>query len=148
MYKWLLDQQITKLYSVHKQVPKQIKGTPKLENEFHRKQQYQAWSKITDFQLTDKGENVQKGTRIFSARRWFILVARKRQKKEKKIACPLLDVFAFNSIQISCGQVSSPRLYRLIIHFFCNRYRAKWWETFWVKKKCSHVMNLKIITKL
>merc|ERR1712136_506217 len=41
MYKWLLDQQITKLYSVHKQVPKQIKGTPKLENEFHRKQQYQ-----------------------------------------------------------------------------------------------------------
>ena len=46
MYKWLLDQQITKLYSVHKQVPKQIKGTPKLENEFHRKQQYQAWSKI------------------------------------------------------------------------------------------------------
>ena len=28
------------------------------------------------------------------------------EKKEKKIACPLLDVFA-------CGQVSSPRLYRL-----------------------------------
>ena len=27
-------------------------------------------------------------------------------KKEKKIACPLLEVFA-------CGQVSSPRLYRL-----------------------------------
>ena len=27
-------------------------------------------------------------------------------KKKKKIACPLLDVFA-------CGQVSSPRLYRL-----------------------------------
>ena len=34
---------------------------------------------------------------------------RKRPKmdaKQKKIACPLLDVFA-------CGQVSSPRLYRL-----------------------------------
>ena len=29
-------------------------------------------------------------------------------EKEKKIACPLLDVFA-------CGQVSSPRLYRLKI---------------------------------
>ena len=28
------------------------------------------------------------------------------QKKEKKVACPLLDVFA-------CGQVSNPRLYRL-----------------------------------
>ena len=35
-----------------------------------------------------------------------ILVARTRRKKDKKIACPLLDVFA-------CGQVSSPRLYRL-----------------------------------
>ena len=29
------------------------------------------------------------------------------EKKEKKIACPLLVVFA-------CGQVSSPRLYRLL----------------------------------
>ena len=41
MYQWLLDQQITKLYSVHKQVPKQIKGTPKLENEHFMKHQYQ-----------------------------------------------------------------------------------------------------------
>ena len=31
-----------------------------------------------------------------------------RRKKEKKIACPLLDVFA-------CGQVSCPRLFRLIL---------------------------------
>ena len=37
---------------------------------------------------------------------WLILVARTRRKKEKKIACPILDVFA-------CGQVSSPRLYRI-----------------------------------
>ena len=29
MYKWLLDNGITKLYSVHSMVPKQIKGTPK-----------------------------------------------------------------------------------------------------------------------
>ena len=42
------------------------------------------------------------------------------EKKEKKIACPLLDVFA-------CGQVPSPRLYRLkmffdseILHIKCN----------------------------
>ena len=56
--------------------------------------------------LTDKGENVQKWTRIFSTRRWVILVARKRRKKEKKIACPPLDVFA-------CRQVPSLRLYRL-----------------------------------
>ena len=34
-------------------------------------------------------------------------------KKEKKIACPLLDVFA-------CGQVSSPRLYRLITQIFLS----------------------------
>ena len=34
-------------------------------------------------------------------------------KKEKKMACPLLDVFA-------CGQVSSPRLYRLKLKFFLS----------------------------
>ena len=38
------------------------------------------------------------------------LVARTRRKKEKKIACPLLDVFA-------CGQVSSLCLYRLNLLF-------------------------------
>ena len=32
-----------------------------------------------------------------------------RVEKKKKIACPLLDVFA-------CGQVSSPRLYRLRVY--------------------------------
>ena len=56
--------------------------------------------------LTDIGENVQKWTRVFLTRRWVILVTRTRRKKEKKIACPLLDVFAY-------GQISSPRLYRL-----------------------------------
>ena len=42
--------------------------------------------------LTDTGESIR--------------VARNRQKKEKKKACPLLDVLAG-------GQVSSPHLYRL-----------------------------------
>ena len=56
--------------------------------------------------LTDTGENVQKWTRVLSTRRWVILVARTRRKKEKKKACPLLNVFA-------CGQVLSPRLYWL-----------------------------------
>ena len=63
--------------------------------------------------LTDTGENVQTWTRVFSTRRWVILVARTRRKKREKIACPLLDVFA-------CGQVSSPRLYRLTKDFFRN----------------------------
>ena len=54
------------------------------------------------FSLTDTGENVAK-----SGREYFRLGARTRRKKEKKIACSLLDVFA-------CGQVSSPRLYRFI----------------------------------
>ena len=49
--------------------------------------------------LTGTGENVQKWTRVFSTRT--------RRKEEKKRACQLLDVFAW-------GQVSSPRLYRLI----------------------------------
>ena len=61
--------------------------------------------------LTDTGENVQKWTRVFSTRRWVILVARTRRKKDKKIACPLLDIF-------SCGQVPSPRLYRLRSQFY------------------------------
>ena len=61
--------------------------------------------------LTDKGENVQKWTRVFSTRRWVILVPRTRRKKKKKIACPLLDVFV-------CRQVSSPRLYRFIVKKF------------------------------
>ena len=56
--------------------------------------------------LIDTGKNVQKWTQVFSTRRWVKLVARTRRKKEKKIACPLLDVFAY-------GQVSSLRLYRL-----------------------------------
>ena len=56
-------------------------------------------------QLTDTGENVQKWTRVFrlGAESYSSLG---RVGKKKKIACPLLDVFA-------CGQVSSPRLYRL-----------------------------------
>ena len=62
-------------------------------------------SKNTHKSLTDTGEMVQKWTRVFSALRWVILVARTRRKKKKKNACPLLNVFA-------CGQVSSPRLYR------------------------------------
>ena len=59
--------------------------------------------------LTDIDENVQKWTRVFSTRRWVNLVARTRgKKKEKKKACPLLDAFP-------SGQVSSPRLYRLML---------------------------------
>ena len=59
---------------------------------------------------TDTGENVQKWTRVFSIRRWVILVARTRQKKQENNVVALrslLNVFA-------CTQVSSPRLYRLI----------------------------------
>ena len=34
--------------------------------------------------LTDTGVNVQKRTRVFSTRRWVILVARTRRKKRRK----------------------------------------------------------------
>ena len=40
-------------------------------------------------------------------------------KKEKKIACPLLKVFA-------CGQVSSPRLYRLNLKNYIPFWKLKW----------------------
>ena len=42
-------------------------------------------------------------------------LGRVAKKKEKKIACTLLDVFA-------CGQVSSPRLYRLTIKFYFKKF--------------------------
>ena len=57
--------------------------------------------------LTDTGEFAPKWTRIFSTRRWVILVARTRRKKRKKYWRLLWCKFA-------CGQVSGPRLYRLL----------------------------------
>ena len=66
--------------------------------------------------LTDTGENVQKWTRVFSTRRWVILVARTRRKK----ACPVLDIFAY-------GKVSSPCLYRL------SQFDQIWTQTGFVK---------------
>ena len=64
--------------------------------------------------LTDTGENVQKWTRVFATRRWLSYSSLGRVgKKETKIERPILDVFA-------CGQVSSPRLYRLKGNFFRN----------------------------
>ena len=51
--------------------------------------------------LTDTGEFALKWTRVFSTRR-----SEASEKKRKKYSCPLWCKFA-------CGQVSSPRLYRL-----------------------------------
>ena len=44
MYKWMVDQGISKLYSVHSMVPKQIKAVKKLENELIKKHPYQQLS--------------------------------------------------------------------------------------------------------
>ena len=98
-----------------------------------------------EIDLTDTGENVQKWTRVFSTRLWVILVARTRRKKQKKIVCPLLDVFAY-------GQVSSPRLYRLNENFswesrkFLQRFKiSKYWAlsafifTFTISTKTQHL---------
>ena len=43
--------------------------------------------------LTDTGENVQKWTRVFSTRRWVILVARTRRKKRRKILASTIGRF-------------------------------------------------------
>ena len=57
-----------------------------------------------------------------SGREYFRLGAesnpslRRVGKKEKKIACPLLDVFP-------CGQVSNPRLYRLKLSYRNSAFR-------------------------
>ena len=44
MYQWMIDQGISKLYSVHSMVPKQIKAAKKLENELVMKHPYQQLS--------------------------------------------------------------------------------------------------------
>lgn len=41
MYEWLLQEGISTLYSIHPQVPKQIKAVPKLENIHVRKYPYE-----------------------------------------------------------------------------------------------------------
>ena len=41
MYEWLVQQGISTLYSIHPQVPKQIKAVPKLENIHVRKYPYE-----------------------------------------------------------------------------------------------------------
>ena len=87
-------------------------------------QQYSELFLSVAYRLTDKGVNVQKWTRVFSTRRWVILVVRTRRKKEKIIACPLLDVF-------DCGQVSNPRLYRLKIMLEKLRPKNKCWKYSW-----------------
>ena len=61
------------------------------------------WSKVS----TDTGENVQKWTRVFSTRRWVILVARTCRKKREENS-----VSTFGRFRL-WKQVSSPRLYRL-----------------------------------
>ena len=62
------------------------------------------------YELTDTGENVLKWTPVFSTRRWVILVARtRRQKREENSVVALLSLLNV----FACGQVSSPRLYRL-----------------------------------
>ena len=81
------------------------------DNKAHNQTMILKKSVISNFCSTDTGEKVRKWTRVFSTLRSVILVARtRRKKKEKKIACPLLDAFA-------CEQVSSPRLYRLNSNF-------------------------------
>ena len=63
------------------------------------------------FNLTLTGEYVQKWKRVFFDSALSQTRRSDASKKEKKITCPLLDMFA-------CGQVSSPRLHRLISFYF------------------------------
>ena len=85
--------------------------------------------------LAYTGDNVQKWTWVFSTRRWVAWTCR---NKEKKIACPLLDV-------VACWQVSIPRLYRLTGQFSKKRIheilhipdlwtKPDLWTIFWVMK--------------
>ena len=103
--------------------------------------------KLNRYSLYHIGENVQKWTRVFPTPRWVIIVSRTRRKKQKKIACPLLDVFA-------CGQVSSPRLYRLrpksevgdILKLVCSkRFTRKYLNLKWTYESLPTAWSLKRI---
>ena len=64
--------------------------------------------------LTDTGENVQKWTRVFSTRRWVILVARTRRKKREENS-----VSTFGRFRLCTSFESSP----VSVKKFWNRTR-------------------------
>jgi hypothetical protein len=69
MYEWLLQQGISTLYSIHPQVPKQIKAVPKLENIHVRKYPYEQLKCDELLSFVDKIHDArQHGKKIGKAR--------------------------------------------------------------------------------
>ena len=60
------------------------------------------YMKLWYFSLTNTGKNAQKWTRVFSTRRWVILVARTRRKKEEN------SVSTFGCFRLWTNLESSP----------------------------------------
>ena len=75
------------------------------------------------FNLIDTGENVQKWTRVFSTRRWVILVARTRRKKEKQIAWWQIAAFTFERFRLWTSFESS--LYWLNVYYNIIVFKKK-----------------------
>ena len=64
---------------------------------------------MKDWTLTDTGDNVQKWTRVFSTRRWVILVARTRRKQREENS-----VSTFGRFRLWTSFESSPLSVNLI----------------------------------
>ena len=108
---------------------------------------YHHFGKRTGLKLTDTDEFAQKWTLVFSTRRWAILVARMRRKKEKKILAStlvqirLLTSFESQLVSLKFGPYLSPESLRaklgrsLSTSFSSIRFT---WIRFsaGVKKKC------------
>ena len=98
---------------------------------FNRYSLYDIWYMIYD-RLYHIGENLQKWTRVFSTRRESYSSLGRVGKKENRVVAQrsLLNVFA-------CGQVSSPRLYRLkikkVIKNFNRKFQVIELLNFWFK---------------
>ena len=90
--------------------------------------------------LTDTRENVQKWTRVFSTGRWVILVARTRRKKREENSVSTFGRFR-------CGQVLSPRLYRLNLYQnYQLSFRA--WTRGTHSKKSKYTWLIKFILRI
>ena len=84
MYEWLLQEGISTLYSIHPQVPKQMKAVPKLENIHVRKYPYEQLKcdellafveKINDARLRGKKIGNEKITQCQGSFRWVAELA-------------------------------------------------------------------------
>ena len=86
--------------------------------------------------LTDTGENVQKWTRVFSTRRWVILVARTRRKKGEDNGLSNFGRFRLWT-SFESASVSVKRSFEVTYQF----WKALFWTEFQFFELCGMVCS-------